>query len=100
MESRLAGARKSGVAAVLAGVAIGCASMKPGEPVRIVRASTEVASCRKVGDVSAPRRVEDRAVLSEVAEQARKIKGDTVLIDVGARSGAAYRCETPRTAQP
>jgi hypothetical protein len=99
MESPLTGARKSGIAAVLAGVAIGCASLKPSEPVRIVRASAEVASCRKVGDVSAPRRVEDRGVLSEVAEQARKIKGNTVLIDVGARSGAAYRCENPGVAQ-
>lgn len=80
---------------LLAAACAGCGSMAAGDPVHVVRASSDVASCRKVGDVSVSRRVEDHDVLPEVAEQARKLGGNTVLMETGARSGSAYRCDGP-----
>jgi hypothetical protein len=80
---------------VLAASCAGCGSMTAGDPVHVVRASSDVASCRKVGDVAVDRRVQDHDVLPEVAEQARKLGGNTVLMESGARSGSAYRCDGP-----
>ena len=57
-------------AALLTG-AVGCSAYSDGKPVRVVRNSTEVASCQKVVDVKVSARLPQTEVLAEAANQAR-----------------------------
>ena len=82
-------------AALLAVAAAGCTAYNAGAPVKIVRDATVVSGCQKVTDVSVGRKTADGDINTEVAEQAREKGGDTVVLEAGSRSGAAYRCESP-----
>jgi hypothetical protein len=84
-------------AALLVG-AVGCSQYSDGKPVRVVRNSTEVASCQKVVDVKVSARLPQTEVLSEAANQARDKGADTLLLSEGANTGEAYRCGAPNVA--
>ncbi|MCA1582613.1 MAG: hypothetical protein LC796_14720 [Acidobacteria bacterium] len=85
-------------ASLLVVAAVGCSQYNSGAPVRVTRSSADVSSCQKVTDVDAGRRVADREVVGEIANQARDRGADTVLLAEGARTGAAYRCASPNVA--
>lgn len=85
-------------ASVLIAATVACSQYKAGSPVRVVRNSADVASCQKVVDVAAGRRTADSEVVTEIAEQAREKGADTVVLASGARTGTAYRCESPNVA--
>jgi hypothetical protein len=77
-------------------VMLACASS---QPVGVTKSSELVASCEKVGDVSADKYTKDDDVLRVLSENARSKGANYVLVaEDGARSGAAYRCATPPVA--
>jgi hypothetical protein len=84
-------------AALLTG-AVGCSQYSDGKPVRVVRNSTEVASCQKVVDVKVNARLAQTEVLAEAANQARDKGADTLLLPEGANTGEGYRCGAPNVA--
>ena len=84
-------------AALLAG-AVGCSQYSDGKPVRVVRNSTEVASCQKVVDVKVSSRLAQNEVLAEAANQARDKGADTLLLPEGGNTGEGYRCGSPNVA--
>lgn len=87
----------SAVGAIVIGVAA-CASFNE-QPVSFTQRESAVASCQKVGDVTAKTNVRDVDVTIELAEQARGKGANFVLRPSdGARTGTAYRCEAPRAA--
>jgi hypothetical protein len=65
-------------------------------PVAITTSDALVAGCQKVGDVDAKTTTASPDVNDELTEAARRQGANYVLLaSEGARSGAAYRCETP-----
>ena len=84
-------------AALLVG-AVGCSQYSDGKPVRVVRNSTEVASCQKVVDVKVNPRLAQTEVLAEAANQARDKGADTLLLPEGGNTGEGYRCGAPNVA--
>jgi hypothetical protein len=83
---------------VLIAATVACSQYKAGAPIRVVRNDADVASCQRVVEVNADRRTADGEVLSDIADKAREKGADTVLLAQGARSGSAYRCESPNVA--
>ncbi|HEY7864216.1 MAG TPA: hypothetical protein VIE39_11175 [Thermoanaerobaculia bacterium] len=93
--------RGSLVGLALASVAIAaCASLSPGDQaVTITRAESVVASCEKVGDVSAEDARNADQVTAELGAAARSKKANTVLLtDTEGLRGVAYRCAAPSAA--
>ncbi len=90
---------RSRISLVAASVAlmgsVACTAFNGGAPVRVVRDASAASSCQKVGDVSAPKSYSENDAVSDVADQARKKGGDTVVIAQGERTGTAYRCGAP-----
>jgi hypothetical protein len=89
------------VGLALASVAIAaCASLSPGDQaVTITRAESVVASCEKVGDVSAEDARNADQVTAELGAAARSKKANTVLLtDTEGLRGVAYRCAAPSAA--
>jgi hypothetical protein len=87
------------LAAILVTItAVACSQLNP-HPVGITRSETLVAGCQKLGDVSVAPRTADGDVVSALTDQARAKGADYVLVPSdGARSGAAYRCQSPSVA--
>jgi hypothetical protein len=93
--------RGSLVGLALASVTIAaCASLPPGDQaVTITRAESVVASCEKVGDVSAEDARNADQVTAELGAAARSKKANTVLLtDTEGLRGVAYRCAAPSAA--
>jgi hypothetical protein len=93
--------RGSLVGLALASVAIAaCASLSPGDQaVTITRAESVVASCEKVGNVSAEDARNADQVTAELGAAARSKKANTVLLtDTEGLRGVAYRCAAPSAA--
>jgi hypothetical protein len=84
---------------VTAGVgAVGCSQYSDNKPVRVVRNSTDVASCQKVVDVKVDKHLQQNEVLAEAANQARDKGADTLLLPEGSNTGEAFRCGAPNVA--
>ena len=84
-------------AALLAG-AVGCSQYSDNKPVRVVRNSTDVASCQKVVDVKVNKHLAQNEILAEAANQARDKGADTLLLPEGGYTGEAFRCGAPNVA--
>ena len=86
-------------AALLVGAgAVGCSQYSDNKPVRVVRNSTDVASCQKVVDVKVDKHLAQNEVLAEAANQARDKGADTLLLPEGGYTGEAFRCGAPNVA--
>jgi len=83
---------------VAAGAGVGCSQYSDNKPVRVVRNSTDVASCQKVVDVKVDKRLQQNEVLAEAANQARDKGADTLLLPEGSNTGEAFRCGAPNVA--
>ena len=91
---------KAAAAAVarLAGATFACSAFKEDAPVRFVRHAEDASACTKVADVAAAPQLADSQVIGSIANEARKVNADTVVLAQGERKGAAYRCEAPQVA--
>lgn len=85
-------------AAVLVAGAVGCSQYNPGASVRVVRNTSDVASCLKVADVKVDSHLKPNDVVAEAANQARDRGADTLLLAEGSSEGAGFRCAGPSVA--
>jgi hypothetical protein len=83
---------------LLVGVTVACSAFQEDVPVRFVRHAEDAGGCTRVGDVAAAPQLADSQVVGSIANEARKVKADTVVLAQGERKGTAYRCETPQVA--
>jgi hypothetical protein len=67
--------------------------------VGVTTSESLVAGCQKVGDVAISEKTAPGEIKAALSDAARKQGANYVLLSSdGARSGAAYRCQTPATA--
>ena len=91
--------RRLFILAAWAGLAAGCASLKPeASEVRLVRDSKDVSGCREVGTVQSWISFSFRDAENQLKNKAAKLNGDTVLVasTFGADLGTAYDCRQPQ----
>ena len=86
-------------AASLAVAAVGCSSHNAFEQVAVTKDTAVVAGCTQLQHVSADAKEPTTDAYDDLSREARRQGGNYVLVTSDdARTGTAYRCETP--AQP